>query len=352
MHVNLNSVIPLVELDQFICQAKDDLDEILGLGGRILYSSVETLQPGDLYLIGLNPGADPDGLDFRNIEESLDQLPNQQKNTYLDDAWDSGSLPGSDKLQRRVAWLLEALGFEPRRVCASNLIFARSRDERSARYPEYADVCWPVHERILKIVQPRAILCFGKPFDYLVRIARVEPRTIATFRSGHGNWQCKAARAMVAQRWLNVIGVPHLSRYDIIDKAEVVECIKQLIEKPLMSGLSRDLETPTTRASIPRSPRATQPVRIPEKSIGTNSARQDSSDIPYSSRMFRTRLEYSGRGKRADIWKCWPDGCTVEEFVKLARAVGQGGPEDLRIYWRGGHIRLDPPPTVPIRPPR
>jgi hypothetical protein len=59
-----------------------------------------------------------------------------------------------------------------------------------------------------------------------------------------------------------------------------------------------------------------------------------------------------GRGNREIIWRCWDDGCTITEFLERARAAIGGGPEDVRIYWHLGVIRLDPPPTAPIRRPR
>jgi hypothetical protein len=81
----------------------------------------------------------------------------------------------------------------------------------------------------------------------------------------------------------------------------------------------------------------------------------DSPDIPYESRMYRTGRPYKGRGYRKVIWDCWVDGDTVREFCQKARkAIGRGnpGPEDLRIFWRDGVVKLDPRPTVAIGNPR
>jgi hypothetical protein len=339
-----------MELDDFIRAVKGDLAQVLDRSGRVLYSSVDTLKPGDLYLLGLNPGPDRDGIDGRDIAENLERLPRESTNCYLDGCWDPGR-PGQDKLQRRVVWLLDSLGYDPRGICASNLIFMRSAGEHDCGYPQSADICWPVHRRILSIVKPKMILCFGGlPFEYLLHlpggVAAVE-----TFPSGHFTWQCRAALKQVAGRWVAIVSVPHLSRYDIIGKLSVVGWIQQRMGARINSGEEAQLplgEDVTTKSDSGELTQVISSSVQPAKR-----SRQDSSDIPYESRMYRTNQPYLGRGKREIIWKCWNDGCTVAEFVARARAAVGGGPEDVRIYWYRGVIRLDPPPQPgQIRKPR
>jgi hypothetical protein len=338
-------------LNEFIAAARTDLADILSFGGRILYSSADTLRPGVLYLLGLNPGADPDGLDYRNIGESLDLLPLKTTNSYVHEKWDERAEPGDDKLQRRVRWLLESLDLETCTVCATNLIFARSDGEAGCGYPRLADKCWPVHEKILGIVQPQAILCFGNlPFDYIQK--RGGRGSVSTYPSGHGDWQCRSVRAQVAGRWVNVVGVPHLSRYDICGKTGVVSWIKNEMAKSLPSG-----QTSACPVSPDRNLARRKSISIEHRATSGHAEAggllgRGNSDIPYGSRMYRTGRTYTGRGKRETIWNCWQDGCTVAEFVRRARAVGQGGPEDVRIYWHAGVIRLDPAPVTTIRRPR
>jgi len=113
-------------------------------------------------LLGLNPGGDPANPRLMTIRQSLDDLVSaddarREKNSYLV-TW-----PSSNTLRRRVIWVLQRLGLSVDAVAASNLVFPRSRDEKSCQYERYADACWAVHERILEIVQPRLVIVYGNP---------------------------------------------------------------------------------------------------------------------------------------------------------------------------------------------
>src|SRR3982751_3732883 len=88
--------------------------------GQVLYSGLETLRPGSIYLLGLNPGGEPGNKRLMTVSQSLKSLPTNKTNSYLDSTWS-----GRDVLQRRVLWLLAGLGFHPRQVAASNLCFVR-----------------------------------------------------------------------------------------------------------------------------------------------------------------------------------------------------------------------------------
>ncbi len=85
--------------------AKRHLGSLCQESGQVLYSGVETLQPGRLYLIGHNPGGDPGNRSLMTIGESLASLPTNKFNSYLDTTWS-----GRDTLQRRIIWLTAALG--------------------------------------------------------------------------------------------------------------------------------------------------------------------------------------------------------------------------------------------------
>lgn len=158
-------------------------------------------------------------------------LPFKTSNNYLDESWQQSRRRyprGAAPLQRRLQWLVVKLGYNLREVCASNLIFARSRGEAGSGYPEYARICWPVHDRILHIVQPKIILVFGNgansPFEFLLQNSmRLSP--VDSIYSGHSPWYCKAFRAEIAGQSVVVVGLPHLSRYNVIGKAQVVEWI-------------------------------------------------------------------------------------------------------------------------------
>ncbi|MEN8108648.1 MAG: hypothetical protein ABFS22_11660 [Pseudomonadota bacterium] len=207
--------------------ARKNLACLLNESGSILYSSHETLKPNDVYLLGFNPG----GEGGNTLSSSIDQLLENQANAYLDECWGNRNASwkkGEAPLQKRVCWLLERLGFEPREVCASNLIFLRSRDAKGINY-RLAEQCWPVHEAIMKIVKPKLILAFGNskvsPYRYLYRMfgGTEEDNTPP---SGHGNWRIRGFETEIDNQPIYVAGLPHLSRYNITGQESVIDWLK------------------------------------------------------------------------------------------------------------------------------
>ncbi len=215
-------------VNTFVSFAKSELKEILDYSGNVLYSSSETLKPGTVYLLGYNPGGAPEDHKEETIERSLDGLPKKKRNNYIDDeGWKSD-------LQDQVLWLLKKLGLNPAEVCASNLIFKRSKDDTGVNYPEDADTCWPVHERILQVVKPKMIIAFGNGEDestykYLKDNLENDNEEV-TCDAGHKNWKCKSFKSASG---VAVIGLPHLSIYSITHNPDVIDWIKQLPHYPL-----------------------------------------------------------------------------------------------------------------------
>jgi len=116
---------------------------LLDKPGSILYSSHETLKPGDAYLLGFNPG----GAGGNPIERSIYQLLTNTTNAYIDESWENqnGVWPnGEAPLQKRIQWILKCIKLNPRDVCASNLIFFQSRKASDISF-SLAKQCWPVH---------------------------------------------------------------------------------------------------------------------------------------------------------------------------------------------------------------
>jgi hypothetical protein len=205
--------------------------------------------------------------------------------------------------------------------------------------------------RELAIVKPLAVVFFGpKSQRYVMGKATRSGEQVRAQIDGIGYW---------------VVRLPHPSPQSFNTHGGGGENYKV----PLRELMARVTATDPhdTNGLGDRAVQATRPVQhgaearqiLPDSgaeppiaSAGPSAFRHGSSDIPYGSRMYRTRKPYEGSGKRAAIWTCWHDGCTVEEFVKLARRAGDGGPEDLRIYYHLGVIRLEPTPTEPIRKPR
>lgn len=215
-------------VDQFVTAAREHLKGLLHLSAEVLYSAASTLRPGEVYLLGHNPGGDDQNLDLPRVGSSLDDLPDKSFNSYIDTAWTGRGGKkyevGKAPLQLRVKWLLERLGLQPQKVAASNLIFPRSRDAASSRFLELSNTCWPVHADIIDIVRPQMIIVFGNsgrsPYKFL--IDKFRPTSEECHPSGHGRWLC---RSFVVSDEFRVVGIPHMSRYKISAHDDVADWV-------------------------------------------------------------------------------------------------------------------------------
>lgn len=214
--------------DKLLDIIRSNLADLMNEPGSILYSDHLTLKPGLLYLLGFNPG----GSGGNSLSTNLVKLLNNQDNAYLDECWNNrnGSWEkGQAPLQKRVCWLMRSLGFNPREVCASNLIFFQSRKSTDINF-NLAKICWPVHEAILEIVKPRLIITFGNsnlsPYRYLHNIFNGKEEY---YPSGHGEWRVKGFETSINNRETYVVGLPHLSRYNPIGRDAVLGWLKSKI---------------------------------------------------------------------------------------------------------------------------
>lgn len=213
--------------------ARHNLADLLNKPGTILYSSHETLKHGDIYLLGFNPG----GANGTPLSESIDGMLTKTINAYLDGIWDRNGRPypkGKAPLQLRVCWLLTSLNVNPSDVCVSNSIFFQSRKATGINF-SHAKRCWPVHEVIIKLVQPKLIIAFGNgdtssTYSYIRnhynRNVKVDEDTLP---SGHGNWKLKGFNTTINGQSVYVAGLPHLSRYCPIDKDHIVKWLSAKI---------------------------------------------------------------------------------------------------------------------------
>ncbi len=182
-------------------------------------------RPGDIYLLGYNPG----GSNGPHLSNSINTLLSKVENSYLDEDWSNQAgewKTGQAPLQKRVCWILNQLGYNPRKICASNLIFMQSRDANGVDY-KLSDICWKVHESILDIVKPKLLLVFGNsgisPYGYLHNKFGGEQEFIP---SGHGNWKLKGFNTIINGQPVYVAGLPHLSRYSPVDKSHLINWLK------------------------------------------------------------------------------------------------------------------------------
>ena len=191
------------------------------MAGSLLYSGLATLGPGKLYVLGYNPGGDPAAESdspavhlAKLVEKSLGW------NEYIDGVWRPGGrvcAPGDATMQRRVRHLLMGIGVPVRTVCASNLIFVRSRaaNDLGSR-AQLAERCWPVHQFILEHVRPAGILSIGgTPVFNFIRSRGQLISGPEQFPSGHGIWECLAGQIQLETQKIALVSVPHLARYAI-----------------------------------------------------------------------------------------------------------------------------------------
>jgi len=218
----------MIKKEDLIVEGEKHLELILKRQGELIYSSHETLKKGDIYLLGLNPG----GEGFITIKEHLSKLLKKNDNSYLDERWENSVTlyeKGQAPLQKRVNYLLTNLGYQTREVCSSNLIFVTSKSANEINYG-LAGYCWRFHEIILDIIKPKIILCFGisevSAYSFLHSLYQGSEKK---FPSGHGKWDCKFFKTKINNRDTSIVGVPHLSYYNIIGKEKVIDRLKTIL---------------------------------------------------------------------------------------------------------------------------
>lgn len=123
--------------------------------------------------------------------------------------------------------MLAGVGAAVRTVCASNLVFVRSRsavelDDNDSLLQR----CWPTHELILDIVRPRCIVSFGGEVSRFISSQGLALCAAEFFPSGHGSWECSYSRISLRGRETVLISLPHLSRYAIDHHPEVYEWMR------------------------------------------------------------------------------------------------------------------------------
>jgi hypothetical protein len=219
----------MTRLNNLVAFSQRQLRSIAHLSGRILYSGAHTLKVGPIYLLGLNPGGDPE-THSDSVSSSLAELSTRTDNAYLDESWQyrARACPvGKSPLQKRVCWLLDQLGQNARDVCASNLIFTRSKGAGGSGYPERAELCWPVHEQIIAMIRPKLIIAFGNsgqsPYHFLY--SKLQGKNEKRYPSGHGNWSCASFNSGTG---VAVVGLPHLSRYAVNKHTDVAEWVCEI----------------------------------------------------------------------------------------------------------------------------
>lgn len=197
--------------------------------GDVLYSDLKTLQKGDFYFLGVNPGGKSG--EGKKIEETLSCTNEGSKNFYVDDCSNGQQVAGATRLQKNAKALFRAIFKELaspktppadrddviREVLCTNLIFRNTKGEKEIA-PSDVCSCWGVHEYLLNIVQPKWIIAYGKrPYTEISNRLGLHD-FVDPADADHGTWKFRAARkgGTAGDSWKEnvvLIGIPHLSRY-------------------------------------------------------------------------------------------------------------------------------------------
>ena len=220
-------------INKFLKDCKEILGEdYLSKSGEFIYSATNTLRKGDVYLLGLNPGSSPDDKTKRTIKEDLENFEFTTINKTLDENW--GRYTKNDhqiKLPPLIHYLLDK---DLREICQTNLIFARSVNATSLDdFMSHADKCWPCHELILNIIQPKLLLCNGsgeKSSSYSYISKKFEVNDLEWNEHGNTNASWKVFNTTILNRKIIVAAFPHTSYFHKRKDIEGEKWFKEMIE--------------------------------------------------------------------------------------------------------------------------
>ena len=168
-------------------------------------------------MLGWNPGGVP-AVETESIRQHLSVLAKRRPDwsEYLDASWARRGKflsPGQARMQKRVCALLRGLGLPVRSVCASNVIFVRSRSTDSlAGARNLAKQCWPVHQFILQQVTPMGILAVGQAAFEFIRTQGQSISELEEAPAGDGRLRLYSARVRIGSLTTSVVSVPHLGQ--------------------------------------------------------------------------------------------------------------------------------------------
>lgn len=176
--------------------------------GRTAFSN-----PCQLYLLGLNPGGDPDKHKTETVDFHTRKVlskPNDWSE-FRDESWDRRE-PGARGMQPRILHMLKGLNLDAHRVPASNVVFKRTSSEKelSGDFNKLAEQCWSFHQHVIERLKVRVILCFGKTASELVRSKVGADKPVDRFvEANNRRWSCQT---FSNSQGLIVVAATHPSR--------------------------------------------------------------------------------------------------------------------------------------------
>ena len=151
--------------------------ELLMQSGSAFYTGKEAWAGNaDFYILGLNPGGDPEQVKQTVEEHTLAVAAKDAPwSDYVHSDWGAGKNQtkcgeGRHHTQRRVQSLAEKLGIDLRATPASNLIFKRTSTESALRGKSgLIGLCWPFHQAVIDQLEIKMVICFGHTVGQAVR---------------------------------------------------------------------------------------------------------------------------------------------------------------------------------------
>lgn len=188
-------------------------ESMRGLSGAVFNSGSEAFSGASpLYVLGLNPGGDPEKHAIETVEYHSQLVFSKPAawSAYRDESWD-GRAPGAAGMQPGVVGALESLGLPAHSVPTSNLIFIRTKAEKDIKnFPALAKACWPFHEAVIEQLEVKVVLCFGKKTGNWVRRRVQADKFVDRFvETNKRNW---TSEAFVNAEGLHVIVASHPAR--------------------------------------------------------------------------------------------------------------------------------------------
>jgi hypothetical protein len=222
------------ELEGFIASISDAYDR-LGhrLGWRFLYSPAKTLAPGTrLAFVGLNPGGRTYYPPMPSVEAG---------NAYRVERWGAGET--LNPLQEQIALLYEEIarrcpGSSPVRLMDETLAvnfcpFRSPTWEMLARRVESVAFSRELWQRVLQVVEPRAIVCLGEMAmrhlgEVLVAHGARRAAPLELRPTGWGSVRYTLAAYESPSGRTMLIRLPHLSRFRIFGRAGSAQAADEL----------------------------------------------------------------------------------------------------------------------------
>ena len=194
-------------------------NSIMHRSGKVFYSGrLAFNSPSDLYILGVNPGGNPDEYHHETVESHtqwvLGKSP-ENWSAYRDESWGtSGAAAGSRRMQPRILHFFGRLNVNPGEVPASNVVFARSSDKETFKgnYTQMASDCWRLHQAVIDRLGVRIVVCLGNDTGDWVRSRLFARQQIDEFvEDNNRRWK---SRLYTNSRGLKVAVLAHPSRAD------------------------------------------------------------------------------------------------------------------------------------------